>query len=142
MNNMLAPPIAADLPATLQTFGELVALLADPAATKKRVAEMSAATTALLQATAEHKAKTAEFAVVEAEHQAARVKAAAEHADRLSKERTAFDAACAQRKSELDSRDQQIKELQAQAKTDADDAAAMRADLERRLQMIKQASLT
>jgi hypothetical protein len=132
------PP--ADLPQTLNTLSALIALLADPKAAQERVAEMQKASEELRNAIDASKVETAGFAVAKAAHQGDLAKATAAHANKLAGERTAFDAECSRRKSDLDSQADQVARLKAKAQTDADAAANIRADLERRLSLLKEAA--
>jgi len=140
MFNLAPATPPGDLPVTLQTLSDLVSLLADPAAAKQRVADMQAATTALRQAIDEQKTQTAAFAVAQAEYQETLDRATAEQAERLAAAQSEFDTECARRKSELDSRADQLSQLQARAQADAEAAETMRADLEKRLAHIKAAT--
>jgi hypothetical protein len=134
------PPLPADLPPTLQTLQDLVKLLADPAATSQRLAELQTATAAMQQAADEHKTQIAAFAVAEAAHQDAIDKAATEASEKIAADRTAFDAECAGRKAGLDQREAQIALLQRDTEMQNGAAAAARADLETRLAHIKAAT--
>lgn len=140
MMSLMTPPLPADVPATLQTLSDLVSLLADPAAAKQRVADMATATASYQQAADDHKNQIAAFAVAEADHQQALDKATAEAADKVLADQAAFNADYATRKAELDQREAQLIEQEAQAQKDADAAASDRADLDRRLSLLKAAT--
>ena len=140
MFNLSSPPLPADVPATLQTLSDLVSLLADPAAAAKRVADLQAATAAFQQAADDHKTQAAGFAVAKADHQKALAAATAEQKAMLAAAQTEHDAACNARKAELDNRADQLSRLVAKAKIDADAAAVARAEYERRLDLVRQAT--
>ena len=136
----LGPTMPADVPQTVQTLTDLVTLIADPTATKKRLAELQVAIGSLQNATDEQKKQSAAFSLAQADHQRALDEATAVQSEKVAKERSDFDTACAHRKSELDDRDHQLSRLEAKAKADADAAEAIRTDLERRLSLFKQAA--
>ena len=135
-----ASSLPADLPQTLGTLSDLITLLADPAAAKERVAEMQKASAEFREAIEASKAERAAFALAETAHQEALDKSATEHAAMLAANQTDFDTACAKTKSELDSRADELAQLQAKAREDAEAAAAIRADLETRIAHIKAAT--
>ena len=138
MSLNMPPP--ADVPATLATLSDLVSLRADAKAAMQRVAEMQKASEEYRDAAEALRIERANFALAEATHNEALSKATAEQADKLAAERLAFDQATAARKSELDSRADQLTVLQAKAQLDGEAATKIRADLERRLSLIRDAT--
>jgi hypothetical protein len=135
----LLPPIP-DAPATLATLSNLVALLADPAASKLRVAELQTASAALQQAVVDHKASIAALGIAEQDHRAAVSQQSADAAEKLAADRSAFNTECLQRKQLLDDREARLTELQSEAAADAKAAKTARTDYERRLAIIRSAT--
>jgi hypothetical protein len=136
----LNPISVPDIPATLQTLSDLVSILSDPAGSATRVAELQAATAALQQASAESRAQIAAFTIAEQDHKNLLAQREADAAERLTADRSAFDAECKRRMDEISAREANVKELQATAADDAKSAAALRSDYDRRLKIIRSAS--
>jgi hypothetical protein len=133
-------PAEADVPATLQTLSDMLGLLTNPEASKARVAELQAATASLQQTIADEKKQMAALLVSEAEHNAALAQKSADASDKLAAAKSAFDTECRRKTSELADREAVLIDLQRQTKIDADAAATARADLDRRLKLIKAAT--
>jgi hypothetical protein len=134
------PTIPADLPVTLQTLGDLISLLADPAASSRRVAEIANATADLRDATEKSKAAQAEFVIAQAAHLKILDQQASDAAEALARQKGDFDTECKRRTLELNTREAELTALQTKAQADADAAAAARADYEKRLALIKSAT--
>ena len=136
----LMPTIPPDLPVTLQTLSDALALLSNPEAAKARVAELRDAVESSKTERANFVAAFSKASADQAAHQEALDAATAEHAAKLAADQAAFDTACAARKSALDDREATLSQLQAKAQADADAAAAARADYDHRLALIKTAT--
>jgi hypothetical protein len=135
----LLPPIPS-APASLEVLSNMLVLLSDPLAAKARVAEMTAATSDLEQATAASKAQAAALIVAEADHKAALAQREADAAERLAAASRIFDDECKRRSDEIAAREANAAELQKAAADDAKAAAALRSDYDRRLKIIKTAT--
>jgi hypothetical protein len=134
MNVSFLPP---DLPTTL---ADLLTLMADPVASKERLAQMQSTAAALRDATEQSKIERAAFAAAQADHNAALDQVTSEQTAKLAAAQSAFDAQCAARKQALDERDKALSTLEMKAKADADAAATARAEAERRLNQIRLAT--
>jgi hypothetical protein len=134
----LNPPIP-EVPATLETFSNLLALLNDPAASAARLSELKTASAGLQKSATDQRAAAAAFSVAASDHKALIEKREAESADRLAADRSAFDTECSRRSAELSAREANVKELQATAADDAKAAASARANFEKKLAIIKSA---
>jgi hypothetical protein len=141
------PTIPADLPVTLQTLGDLISLLADPAASSRRVAEIANATADLRDATADlraatEKSKAAEDALIiaQAAHLNILDQQASAAAEAQARQKGDFDTACNKRTADLNDREAALIALQTTAQDAVDAAAVARADYEKRVALIKSAT--
>jgi hypothetical protein len=135
----LNPPVP-EVPATMESLSNLLGLLSDPNASKARVAELSTASAALQKAISDQKAATAAFSIASADHKAEIDQREADSAASLSAARAKFDDECQRRSAELSAREANVALLEAKAADDAKAAAALRADLDRRLKIIRSAT--
>jgi chromosome segregation ATPase len=138
--------ISPDVPATLATLSDLLAVLSDPTASKARLAELQAAIASMQQTATDQKKQMAEFSLALSAHQESLDKASADASAKMAAERAAFDTACRARalemdgrSAELDARAAQLTEAQEEAKAATDAAAALQVDLQKRLSHIRAA---
>lgn len=120
----------------LDSLMALAALLADPKAAQARIAEIQrvsdAAAQIVAQAERDRSAVIALRNTTTAELDAARKANAAE----IEKEREAHNEACRRRSDDLDAREKRVKEIETTAATNAEQAACIKADLERRFKLV------
>jgi hypothetical protein len=129
----------ASSPADMESFYKLLAIIADPAGTKKRLDELAAG-----QAEAQKTVDAANLALADldatrlAQERALKTERD-EHESALEQSKSQFGAYCTRRIQELDARDDAATQLFAKATADSAAAAELRADLERRVAAIKAA---
>jgi hypothetical protein len=137
-NNTLNPPIPA-----VSDFGPalaIMAMVADPEASKSRLDQLAAASAECRSAIEQAAQAQKELDTAKQAHDKTLAAGAAAAAAKLAQDQTTFDVACAARKRALDERESAIAERERQSKADADAAAALKADLERRLAAIRTAA--
>jgi hypothetical protein len=135
-NTMLNPPpipAAADFGPALA----IMAMVADPEASKARLDQLAAASAECRSVVAEAAQAQKDLAAAKQAHDKTLADDAVAAAAKLSQAQTAFDVACDARKRALDERDQRLSAAEAKAKADADAAAALKAELERKLATIR-----
>ena len=138
-NETLPPPPANNVDIAYLT--SMFALLADPEQSKQQLAKMLEARQAWASARDEAISRMRESEARIADHQASMKKAQAEHSAKLRDLQAEFERSCAAREAEINQRDQQSRALATQAAADAATAAALKADLERRVELIRKAGL-
>jgi 2-hydroxychromene-2-carboxylate isomerase len=131
-----SPPINNN---DLAFVSALLATLADPAASKKNLTAMLEAREAWQAIHDEAIAKMREADAKLADDQASMANELAEHSAKLASDRTAFDRKCAQREAAIRSREEETDRLNKNAQADAAAAAKLKADYEKRLDLIKKA---
>jgi hypothetical protein len=127
-------------PEDLKVFRNLLAMITDPNATRDRLEHLAAASAELNAATAAANVAKAELVVAETTSREAMQAARAEHDAAITKAQTDFDAACQRREVALTAREHRLAEVEAKAAADAQAHAALKADLERRFDLFKQAT--
>jgi hypothetical protein len=137
--NTAIPPVDLELKAAENLFN-LIALLVDPAATKERVERYigveTAAREALAALAAAETLARERLANIEAKIAAER----AEHDAALRDSQQKFDARRLQQENALAAREARLAERESQVAADADANAALAADLERRIGLLRAAS--
>jgi hypothetical protein len=137
-NNMLSVPIPA-----ASDFGPalaIMAMVADPEASKARLDQLAAASAECRSAIEQAAQAQKDLAAAKQAHDKTLADDAAAASAKLAQAQTAFDVACAARKRALDERESAIAERERQSKADADAAATLKADLDRRLASIRAAA--
>jgi hypothetical protein len=119
---------------------ELTRLLADPAATAKRITDLQ--TAAETARAAAEEAKQAQAAAIAERDAADRdIKAARKkHDGDLASDRAIFDAEVKRRTRDIEARESAAAALQATATKAVDEASALKADLNKRLDAIRSAA--
>lgn len=136
MMNNLEPAPAVPSPRDVSTLLALVELLADPAATKARIAELNAANANAEKLLAEAIADRAKAAAARLQADKDIAAKRAEHDERMQADRDGFLASKAAQQRELDEQQKKLNELRAQAEADAKAAADLKSDLERRFRLV------
>ncbi|HZR88403.1 MAG TPA: hypothetical protein VFB02_16465 [Bradyrhizobium sp.] len=136
LNEYTAPPAADES----RAFFSLLNLVSDPKASVARVAELHAAAEKAVEAQALAKAAQAELQAARDAHDRAIKSERDAHDAALRAQRQACDQHCTKAMDEVRRAKAEAERLLEQAKTDAATAAALRTDLETRLEKIKQAA--
>jgi hypothetical protein len=123
----------------LAALRDLISLLSDPKTAAARIAEFAAAADELRKQTADARTAQAELANAETAHAQALEKTAAEAAAKLAHAQATFDRQCTQRENALAAREQRTKGMESKLAAELADAAAVKADLSRRLTLLQQA---
>jgi chromosome segregation ATPase len=131
-----SPPINNN---DLAFISALLATLSDPAASKKQLAAMQEARQAWQAACDAAVAKIAELDAKKAEHDAAIERERADHEAKLDSDRRKFDKLCNEGMAEISQKKTEANQLLEQAQADAAAAAKLKADYEKRLDLIKKA---
>jgi hypothetical protein len=118
----------------------LIELMADPSATKEKVAEYDRATGELRAAHVQLLASQTELAAAEAASLDKLAAARTEHDAALAKAQQEFDARRLQHENALAAREARLAQREAKAVADAEANEALRADLERRLSLLRSVS--
>jgi hypothetical protein len=136
----LIPSTPPSPPDQTTAFFNLLNLVADPDAAKKRLAEIHDATLKANEQIAEARTAQGEFAAARAEHDARISKELKEHDAKLKSERAACASECAMAMAEVRLQQERASKLDAKAKADATAAADLKSDLETRLAKIRSAA--
>jgi hypothetical protein len=135
-NKSPAPPSAAELKPIL----DLLSLLADPAATQKRISEFAAAAVEARALLDQAKAEEDKLAAAQKSHDADLQAARRQHDEALRADRSAANEEHQRTRAELDERTRAVEAREAAAAADGARAAELKADLERRLAIISKAA--
>jgi hypothetical protein len=127
-------------PNDFAAFMRFLALVADPAASQKRAEQLSTAADECRALIEQATHADAEFAAKKAEHEQALAKAKGEHAAQLRAAQQRHDVDCDRREQVVGAAEQRAKALLEQAQRDADEAATLKADLNRRLALLQAAA--
>jgi chromosome segregation ATPase len=127
-------------PQDFKSVGDILALIADPAAAKARHEQLMAATAEATKAIAEAHKQHAELDARTKDHVASLQKLSDAHSAKLTAEQTRFDVAAHARRSALDAGEAELKKGQAKLAADEKARAAKLADVERRLGLFRQAA--
>jgi chromosome segregation ATPase len=134
----LSPPPSMPSPdAAFGHIAELVALLADPAATQKRVLELRAAAKEYREAAAAHGKAKADLERAQGEHAGALAAARKTHAEQLAEERRTFEAEIVQRQERLAERERDVDHLRGQVAAELEVLTAQRQALDEKLSALK-----
>jgi hypothetical protein len=138
MNDLASPPLPpVPTQRDVQTLVDLISLLADPAATKTRLAVFSAAADAARkivdQAAADSTAANALRARTERELGAARQA----HDATIATEHDAHQEAMRTARAEIEAEKKAVESLKASAEADAAKAAELKAEMSRRLRVME-----
>jgi hypothetical protein len=140
MNSTLTPPPPPTTHADFRAFLDLLALVANPDATKVRIEQLTAASDEAHSAIAEAKAAHVVLDNRKAAHQGELDKAMEEHTRRITRERAQFDEECDRRKRELVQREAAVKVREDQVAVAIAATATLRGDLENRIAKIRAAT--
>lgn len=127
-------------PQDLKLLGDLVALIADPAVAKDRIEKLVGASEEARRLISEAKKTRAEMYAERRENQAAMQRELDEHEYKIGKSQAEHDQALAERERELTIREQKADDLVLRATADREEAAKLKADLERRLGILREAT--
>jgi hypothetical protein len=135
----LAPP---DLPGPndFKIVASLIAIVSDPEAAKARLDQLTGAVGSFQIEIDRLKGVQADLVAQETAQKAALDVAKAAATASVDQERRGFERMMAERVAAVEERERAAQKLQAKAAADADAAAAMRIDLDRRLGLLKQAA--
>jgi hypothetical protein len=135
---MISMTAAQPLPAQgdIQTLTALAALLADPAAAKARIEEFHAAAAEAAEAIDEANKANADVTELRARTEALLAEAKQKQDTALLDERVAHQEAIRAEREEVAADRKAAADLKAKAQADADEAARIRADLERRIRLV------
>jgi hypothetical protein len=143
MINPLGPslPLAVPGQAELKLLADLLKIVADPHAAKVHVEQLTKAADELRTRKAEHDRAQAELTGQMQSHNEALTRSSKEHADKLAAAQAEHDAehqrrsvALTARTAAADAREQKLQQAEQMA-------AALRADLDRRLSLLQQATV-
>lgn len=137
MNATVVQPASPDVIALVAGF---VTLMSDKEATQAAISEYKASTEQLTAATEALRAAQAQFAAAEQEHRDKLAALDAQHEATMRQREQEFDARTATQTNALLAREQRASDLSAKAQADAEAAAALKADLERRLGLLRSAA--
>jgi hypothetical protein len=140
MFNMMSPLPPVAEPHELKGLLNLIELVSDPGAARKRVAALVEPTNSLRAAHAEARGAHDALAVAKTEHDAALAKARTEHDAALADSRAAHDAMVASRSADLTAREVAVAARENKVKADETAQATAKADLDRRLEHLKKAA--
>lgn len=138
LNSSSIPPPPS--PRDLEPFFQLLALIADPKGTQARLDQLAAASLAAQTLIDEAAQAKKDIGAERAAHDQAISQERAAHDAQLARQRAASLSESDARERALIQREADVKALEVLAKSDADAAAKMKADLERRLKTINAAA--
>jgi hypothetical protein len=127
-------------PAEINRLFNLIAVLADPAASKATLEQIATAASEARLAVDDAAVKTAALSLAASEHRKTMDEESKRHADALTAAQAAFDHRCGVAMGEVRAREEAAAKLLKRAKADAADAAGLKADLERRAQLVRTAT--
>jgi hypothetical protein len=137
---MLTMPPAPPAPQDFKPFFDLLAVISDAKASKARLEQLVAAADDARTLIEQAKNAPAEILARLSEYEKTREKAEQDHARKLARATSVFDEKCALRMSEVAASEARAAEFESKAKADAEAAALLRADLQRRLNRIHEAA--
>jgi hypothetical protein len=137
MLNMLSPTLPAPAASEIQQALNLIASLADPVASKKRLTELAAAQKSAQEWIEKAKDAPREFEKLEAEHTAKLSKAAAVHDREINAREAAFNIRCGEREAALQSAEARSADHERQTKRANDEAEKLRVDLQTRINHLR-----
>jgi chromosome segregation ATPase len=126
-------------PDDIAAFGRFLNLIGDPVVTKTRLEALAAAAKEARELIEQANGADAKFSAARDAHEDELKAADDAHASKLEDAQAAFDAECVRRDREIRARETRTAELLGQAQRDADAAAALKVDLQRRLDHLRAA---
>jgi hypothetical protein len=134
--NVLPPPA----PETLQGLYDLLTLLRDPDVARGRVDELKDAVDQLRASTADARAQQDALSAAQVAHEKTLAQKTADHDAKLQAAQAKFDAERLRAENALTAREARLAEMEARVKADGEANASLKADLQRRLTLLQQAS--
>jgi hypothetical protein len=117
---------------------DLLAVVSDPVASKKRLTDLSTAADQARNLIESAKSAPADLAKARAAHDAALAKAVREHDALLARNLSAFEARCVERESGIAIAERRAADLESKAKRTNDESEKLKADLQTRINHLRQ----